>query len=240
MNVKDLARIARPTIAEVLRQFLEDQRRRLAAKTFSQYKSATELLQHSLNGYAYQYLNKKDSGLFHRLYDAEGSEHREFCEIFGPEHILPNVGEFLGYFMVRKVMAGGETLRAAGTVTKKLAKWLAEKGYAAADEAKEAEERGGEAARDLPKAEKLASLLDEFAEKQERGDEDSEIEDHFMLTRVEPGRIWLEGIEDGREIGPIDVPESISRLCKVDWTISGIVDRVGKKWRFVEAWNVYP
>ena len=42
-----------------------------------------------------------------------------------------------------------DTMRAAGTVTKKLVKWLAEKGYVKDAEALEmAEERAGEAARD--------------------------------------------------------------------------------------------
>ena len=238
--MKDLDRIAKPTIAEVLKQFLEDQRERLSAKTYSKYKDVIHLLQCSLNSYAYQGLDKPDAGLFDRLYNVEGSEHREFCEIFGPEHIVPNVNEFLGYFMVRKVIVGKETLRAAGTVTKKLAKWLAEKEHVEAEEAEDAAQRGSKAARNLPKAEKLASLLHEFAEEQERGDEDNEIEDHFMLTRVEPGRVWLEGMLDGREVGPINVPEQICRLCKVGWSISGVVGRIGKTWRIVETWNVYP
>jgi hypothetical protein len=45
---------------------------------------------------------------------------------------------------------------------------------------------------------------------------------------------------DGREVGPIDVPEDISRRCKVGWSISGVIARVGKRWWIVEAWNVYP
>lgn len=230
---------AHPTIAEVLGQFLADQRERLAAKTFAQYESVIELFEHSLNGYAYQSLGKSDAKLFERLFNAEGDKHREFCEIFGPEHVLPNVGEFLDYFMIRKVIAGKDLLRAAGTVTKKLAAWLAENGYAGAAEVEDAKERGAAAARDLPKAEELASRLHRFAEDQARGDEDDEVEDHFMLTRVEPGKIWLEAM-DGRELGPIDVPEDVSRRCKVGWSISGVVGRIGKRWRIVEAWNVYP
>ncbi len=175
--------------------------------------------QDGLNGYAYQSLGEADAELFHRPFNAEGADHREFCDIFGPEHILPHVGEFLGYFMVRKVIAGRELLRAAGTVTKKLARWLTEKGYASAADAAEAAERGAAAARDLPEAEELASRLHDFAETQERGDEEDEIEDHFTLTRVEHGRIWLEGLLDGREVGPIAVPEEISRRCQVGWTI---------------------
>lgn len=97
------APVAKPTIAEVLAQFLAEQRGRLAPRTFAQYRGAVELLQDSLNGYADQSLDTSDAKLFERLSNAKGSAHREFCDIFGPAHILPNVGEFLGYFMVGKV-----------------------------------------------------------------------------------------------------------------------------------------
>lgn len=76
-------RIAKPAIPEVLAQFLRDQQQRLAPKTFANYEYVVELLQHSLNGYAYQSLSKADAALFDRLYNAKGAEHREFCEIFG-------------------------------------------------------------------------------------------------------------------------------------------------------------
>lgn len=36
---------------------------------------------------------------------------------------------FLHYFMPRKVLCGQETMDAAGTVTRKLGKWLVQKGY---------------------------------------------------------------------------------------------------------------
>ena len=104
----------------------------------------------------------------------------------------------------------------------------------------EAAERGGRAARDLPKAEELASLLREFAEDQERGGVVDEVEDHFTVTRVEPGKLWIEGSMNRRELGPIKVPEEISRRCTVGWTVSGLVGRFGNTWRLVEAWNVYP
>ena len=38
-----------------------------------------------------------------QAFQRRGEQHREFCDIFGPEHILENVGEFLNYFMVSKV-----------------------------------------------------------------------------------------------------------------------------------------
>jgi hypothetical protein len=139
--------IAKPTIAEVLEQFLTDQRERLAPRTFVQYEHVVWLLRQSLDGYAYQSLEEPDAKLFDRLDDAAGSEHREFCEIFGPAHILPNVGPFLNHFMVRKVIVGKDLLRAAGTATEKLATWLVENGYARVEDARDAAERGAAAAR---------------------------------------------------------------------------------------------
>lgn len=233
-------RIASPTIGEVLAEFLAEQEKRLSRKTLAQHRSVVELLEHSLNGYAYQSLDEADAQLFHELYDAEGDEHREFCDIFGPEHILSNVGEFLNYFMVRKVIAGKGLMGAAGTVTKKLARWLEQKGYADPEAAAEATERGAAAARDLPQAEELASDLADFAEGQERGDEEQEIEDHFRITKIEPGKIWFDAFLDGGELGPVSIPVKLSRRCKVGWTISGVLGRVRGKWTLVEAWNVYP
>ena len=148
-----------PTIAEVLAAYLADEKARLAAKTYGLYADVIELLQHSLNGYAADSLDKDGYKLWEDLFNADGDRHREFCDIFGPEHILPHIGEFLNYFMVSKVMAGQDLLRASGTVTKKLAKWLADKGHATAEEVEDTMERGADAARDLPRADKLSALL---------------------------------------------------------------------------------
>src|SRR5947208_527520 len=81
-----------PTIAAVLAAFLAEQQQRLSPKTFAQYEDVVELLQHSLNGYAYLTLSGRDAQRFDQRFNAPGVAHREFCELFGPEHILPNVG----------------------------------------------------------------------------------------------------------------------------------------------------
>src|SRR2546425_10584589 len=94
---------ANPTIAEVLERFLAEQKERLAPRTYSQYREAVALFQWSMNDYGPQYLNKSDRELFDRLYGAKGEEHREFCQIFGPERILTNASEFLGWFLIRKI-----------------------------------------------------------------------------------------------------------------------------------------
>ncbi len=50
--------------------------------------------------------------------------------------------------MIRKVSAGAEFKRAAGAVTKALARWLAQKGYVAEEAAAEGAAEGARAARD--------------------------------------------------------------------------------------------
>jgi hypothetical protein len=67
--------------------------------------STIELFQHSLNGYGYQSLSDDETKLFEYFYENDGDGHKEFCQIFGPEKIPENVGEFVGYFLIRKVMA---------------------------------------------------------------------------------------------------------------------------------------
>ena len=110
-------------------------------------------------GYAYQSLSTAEAALFDRYYNAPGDKHLEFCQLFGPDKIVANLGGFLGYFMIRKVVAGQDLKRAAGTVTKKLSTWLAAQGHVAEDEAQEGADLGAEAARDLPKAERAARIL---------------------------------------------------------------------------------
>ncbi len=237
MKPKRTLSIAKPTIAEVFQEFLAEQRDRLAPKTFEKYERVLHLFQDCLDGYGYQSLDKDEAEFFDRLYRAKGSDHREFCEVFGPKHILPNVDEFLDYFMVRKVIAGKETLRMAGTVTKKLAKWLAQKGYVEPEDAEDAAELGGEAARNLPEASDLALELGEDGTPAMPGEET--IEDYFTFTRVEPGKVWV-GDMAGRERGPIELPREVTRRCKVGWTFSGIIAGSGGRWHIVEAWNVYP
>src|SRR5260370_8774474 len=123
------ARRVNPKLAQILSEFLAEQEQRLSGKSCSRYRKVVELLKTSLNNYAYQGPCGVDARRFEQLYNAEGEEQRQFCEIFGAEQIIPNLRDFLSYFMVRKVIAGAELMRAAGTVIKSMSKWLAEKAY---------------------------------------------------------------------------------------------------------------
>ena len=100
-------------IAQVLAEFLEDQKARLSAKTYAKHEDIVEWFE--------RYLQSYWPG-----HDGEYSEKpgETYVERYGPEEIPGAFSEFLGYFMPRKVAAGEDTMRAAGTVTSKLAQWL--------------------------------------------------------------------------------------------------------------------
>jgi len=108
------------TISQVFDEFLGDQKSRISPKTFSKYQSIISLYKSYLESYwpghdgEYAAITKKGG---------------TYCGTFGPEDATEGFGEFLGYFMPRKVLCGKETMQAASTVTKKLAKWLSENGY---------------------------------------------------------------------------------------------------------------
>jgi hypothetical protein len=203
----------RPTISEVLAEYLAAEKKRVSPRTFAKYTDVIELLKHSLDRYAPNGLEATEHALWEKHFNADGDAHKEFCDVFGPEHILPNVGEFLNYFMVHKVMAGNDLLRASGTVTKKLARWLAEHGYVAIDDAALALEQGADAARDLPAAAKLAALLYDLMAARFTPRE-SDIEGRFGITKVESRRIWLRDEDDGRDYGAVPVPEAVTKLCR--------------------------
>jgi hypothetical protein len=225
-----------PNIDTVLLEFLAEQEQRLAPRTYRNYAEVVSLLRHCLNSYGHQSLDDAERSRFDDAYD---SDDEAFVHLFGPEKITDNLGEFLGYFMIRKVMAGEELLRAAGTVTKKLAKWLGERGYLDPHGVDIAVDRGSAALRDLPKAEKLSRLLHEQAcrtsiNMHELSDDDY-IEDYLMIERVEPGAIFFDG-----GVGPVTVTTAASDIAEAGWSVSIVLGRVGKSWQVIGVGNVYP
>jgi hypothetical protein len=219
------------TLAQIFAEFLADQKARVSHKTFLKYQGVIDLYK----SYLESYWPGHDQAEYDRITKAGGT----FCGTFGPEEATAGYGEFLGYFMPRKVMCGKEMMQAAGTVTKKLAKWLAEKGYI--EDTEDDQERAGEAARDLPNASKVLDLLDAYVDEAAPARHGGETEDHFWIERIEPGKLWLKPLTAGDTvIGPVAVPRQVTELCRPMWDIGGVVANTAAGWRFVEVWNVSP
>lgn len=226
------------TIDEVLTQFLAEQRERLAERTYRRYEDVVELLRDCLDGYAYQSLADEER----RRWEEEFARNEDgaFCRLFGPAKIAENLGEFLDYFMVRKVIAGEELLKAAGTVTGKLMRWLGEHGDIDAASADQAGEQAREAARDLPMADRLGRLLHEVTRRAPAIDpddvEDADwVEDYLQIVDVGPGTIWFEN-----GVGPIAVPRRASDLARPGWSAFVTAARVDTRWHLLEVGAIYP
>lgn len=226
------------SIERALADFLSEQRLRLADASFRKYVEVVDLLCSSLNNYGHDALSARERRRFAEAYDA--GDEQAFCHLFGPEKIPEHLGSFLGYFMVRKVFASRELLRAAGTVTERLVRWLERDGYVEADVAAEAIERAKAAARDLPRADRLGELLVDLTDAHPPDGlgelaEDCFVEDFLPIERVEPGALWFEG-----GIGPLVVPKAASELAEVGWEVNVVMARTADGWRLLEVGCVYP
>lgn len=225
------------TIREALAQFLAEQTKQLKPRTRRKYEGVIELLQICLNNYGHIYLDKKDDDLFAKLYK---EKQMQFCDIFGPDKIVPIYDEFLDSFMIHKVEAGKDLIKTAGTVTKKLARWLKDKGYISNKEMKTATESAAASTKRLTASKDALNLLQDYVRDNEPLTWSDEIDGHFRIVKITPGHLWVDNFLTGEHIGRIAVSQEISNSCKTGWVISGSLVKTRNVWKFLDVWTVDP
>lgn len=236
-NVLHFPTIADPNIEDVFSSFLKNQQKRLKPRTFHRYEEVIDLLRHCLNGYGYHELDSSsDVALYEKLYF---HKNLEFCVVFGPDKILPAYSNFLNYFMIRKVMASETLLQAAGTVTKKLVRWMEENGHVGPEQARKASQIASEAARELPAAERLARLLYDHAQTHAPRYWTTELDDYFTIDEIQPGMLLLSGMSTSSNV-ELKVPEEITNHCRIGWQVNFLLGRTRNGWCIIETGNVYP
>jgi hypothetical protein len=215
-----MPKTATPTIREVLAEFLADQEGKVSDATLRRYRSGIDLFATCMDNYGV--LDDKN-------------DRRLFCDAAGPDQIPSLTEEFLGWFLVRKVIAGKVFLKSCGTAVKVLGAWLQEKGYIDADDAIEMGAKGKKAAKDLPKADALRDLLDSVSEGVATGETE---EGHFRIVGVEKGGIVVMA-QTGEEMRVV-LRQDVTEQCVVGWSFSGVLGKRRTTWNLVEVWNVYP
>jgi len=199
-----------------------------------------ELLRHGLDGYGYQHLSRADREHWSAVFN-DGDE-TCFSRMFGAREIAKYLDEFLGYFLIRKVLVPEAEVARTIEDVRGFVEWLAAERELTPAASRTALGRIAVASVDLPAAERLGRLLYELAEageaKMRHGappDLDEVVEDFLVIERVAPGRIWfLDGV------GPIKVPEAASAVARPGWTINLVLGRRGAAWEVLEVGNVYP
>ena len=220
---------------EVLARFLAE------ADPTGEAEGVVDLLRSYLDGYGHQMLSEEEAAFFHERYD-EDPEEGAFCSLFVPEYILEGLPEFLGWFVIRKVMAGPELTAAFGPVTDRLAAWMVREEIVSVEAADGAAELTTAATRDLPAAEELSSLL---YDSRKDVDNDAVLEyvdwetELAEISRIEPGKLWFKS-ELG-EVGPVVVPKRATQIARPGWGVTALgFARTSDGWRVVEMGNVYP
>ena len=236
-KVLELPKIADPTIESVLGQYLKEAA--ASKKTGAANREGTiDLFMSSMNGYGHQTLSEDETKIFEYYFKQDEDKHKEFCQIFGADKIVENVSEFVGYFLIRKVMDSPTFLGKAAKEIELLCYWLEKNKYASAEEAREAAICAATAAKQLPRSAKASELL--WTAAQEFYDIADPVEEGTMdITKVSSDSIWLCPI-GGKEIGPIFLPKKITDLLEVGWEINCVLAKHRGKWLIVEIGNIYP
>lgn len=230
---------AEPNIVSVLQDFLKEQAARLGKATFRKYELAIEMLQAYLNRYASEDLDSNELEMLERYHKENGIGDYiyPFCCLFGPEKIPHRADDFLTYFMPHKVGCGKDQLRTTGTTLKRLAGWLAGRGYISDNDAAEMADAAARAYREVPAADEFSQALHDFVENSPPVQGDEEMEDLFIVVKIEPGKLHLQAV--GKEPVVIAVPPKISSLCRKEWMLRLLLIKTKQGWRIARAGRVY-
>ena len=120
-----------------------------------------ELLRHGLDGYGYQYLARADRERWSAAFD-DGDE-TCFSRMFGAREVARYLDEFLGYFLIRKVLMPEDEVARTIKDVRGFIEWLAAERELTQAAARKALGRIATASADLPAAERLGRLLHEIA-----------------------------------------------------------------------------
>lgn len=233
------------SIQSVLREFLEDRGRDLAQQESRLYRHVVLFLELCINNYGHRNLDEDGRERYERFYrDLDGGG-RDFFELFGPELLLPELDFFTGTFLKKEVHTSDRVVRKAKDVVSELRRWLVERGHVTAKALEEQEES-------LKARERLKRRLRPIARRVERSlvsldpstlaeDDYVALDDH-LVGRVEPGRIWLRVHRTAapEEIGPIALPQEITRHLRRGFTICCSVGKLRGRWRLLEFSDVHP
>ena len=189
-KIMNLPKVADPTIETVLKLFIKETAAAKGSKKADK-KGATELFMNFLNGYAHRSLSSDEGILFDHYYNLEGKGHKEFCQVFGPDKILENIGEFVGYFLIRRVMMPGDQMAESARVVAELCKWLLAKNMVPAEDVRNAIEKAERAAQQLPRAEDANRIIWQLAQKCPQDTQEYVDFGYMTVTRIENDSIWL-------------------------------------------------
>ncbi len=232
-----------PTIQNVLQDFLEDRRRALPPVDFRLYQHVIFFLEYCVNNRGYRNLDETERARYERLYhDSRGGT--QFFEIFGPEMLLPELADFADFYIRKEVHTSERTTKKAREVVSDLREWLQKSGTLPPSVLLEQEERDRESRRSRRGLLRLARLVSRHmvsVEPSMLASEDHVAQDYHLVSRVEPGRIWLRVYRSAapEEMGPLHFPRGAAERLRVGWSLRCALGRLRGRWQLVELEEIY-
>ena len=203
------------TIREAVDLFMAEKKAVLKPKTYCKYDMVMSLFISCMNRYGWNEIQEKYDGSI------------EFIDKFKPSLIAECVGEFLSYFMVRKVCTTKEILRASGTVTNQLLKWLWKHKYIEEDHHKAVS-----STLKLPIADELSRALYELAEEPLEG----EINGYWAIDTVLPSGWVMDPLDTSPRPNSeitLPLPPGIAELGDEGWEVTMGLAKVNGTWRMM-------
>ncbi len=241
----DFPRLDSPSLGQILDEFMAAEKNRVSPATSRKNAEVVELMRSYLNGYGPSFLYGAEKARFKAICGRKGVRPITFCDLYGAEMMPVCPWAFLFDYMLEKEAAGMQQLRRAAKVVQRLFAWMGEREYISLETADDGIAVGQTAYIMLPRAEKVATILYDYASRcpvdpNSLEDQDFLEFDHYTVERVEPCRIWLDSYdEDVGMIGPVPVPEEASKLIVRGWEIGCAMGRHEGKWMLMETGNVH-
>jgi len=230
------------TIGETLQQFLEETGRGNSGSGASP-SAVIRVFESYLNGWAHEDLNPFERQRFEKEY----GEDKRFCDIFDAGHIKPHhLNAMVGHHAIRQGPSTKGFLKAVGPVMRKLSTWLAEQGFWTAEDQRWYRELvGDDPGRDLPGCEQFAHALFQYVERHPANEpedlpDDDYHNDQFTISKIEPGQLHLDALQEGEAPIVLRLPKSVTAKAKPGWSVLFELARLRGTWRIIGVGNVYP
>lgn len=209
----------------------------MSKKTYAEYVDAMFLFEQYLNDYGHQGLKLKEQEYF----EQEFNKGREFNESFETDKINSfHIKGFFADFLIHKVLHGKQIVKSTFRVIRKYLKWAKGKGYLPNENYKELLETTEKLKDEILQTIKFWDLLQDYVYLNQPLKCLKIVHGYFWITKIEPGKLWLEDYIEGKKVGPVVVNKKITSECKLGWVVSLELCKTAKGWRILEVWNVYP
>ena len=229
---------ARTPIGDMLLKFQMAIALRWGPGTYRQCQEVSHALQDELETHGASLLDPAQRALLRHHQLAQPEQRLGVCEVFGAAVLGPYLSIFLARLARHEVALSPEASLLAPAFIERIARYLVRRHEAwhvrdLIDPVVMAERGRAEA----PDAARLLAALQALAVECRQGFRRG---GNLVVGRIGPGRVWLEPLVAEAAIGPVDLPEALSALCREDWTIRATVCCCAAGHHFTDVYHVEP